>query len=170
MLNKRVTAEKRYVCHFDESFVLEFSDEEKSEYDKTLDIECLGDFSRLDTKPTVFYADPLKTKWEYLTQGDRPDWWGIFQTHVSRAENSHVPVCRDKNGLLPSELREEFSPIAVQDIAMQIWHTANNPERDCFFTPLGAAQLYAQRAIMRAAQKESLEHAHMGDVINKNSV
>jgi hypothetical protein len=169
MLEKRVSTERRLVSHFDSAFHLGFSDDEKANYDKTLDIEELGDFSRLAEKPTIFYCDPLKTKWEYLMHGDRPDWWGIFQTHVSRAENFHTELKRDNMGILPSELREVFTPIVVQDIALQINHVANNPEQDCFFTPLGAARLYAQRVIMRAAEKESLGHARMGDVMRKNS-
>ena len=169
MIPRRVNENRRLVSYYDNSFILNFTEEQKSEYYKTLKIESLGSMADLgaDELPTIFVCKPLSTKWEHLSYGAEPNYWGIFQTHVKAIENSEVKL-EFEEGIMTADMRELFPPVVVVNIAKMIVEIANSTAQECFFMPSDAALHYGRVVKVQSVGKKKVGSVRGEDA--KNSV
>lgn len=153
-LEKRPSDPVKLVSLFDSAFILEFSEKQREEYIDTLDIKVLGNIDKMENKPVVFKALPLRVKYEHMAYSDYPDAWGIFQNHVQAVEYFDAVSLDWKHGRIEDGCRADISPRDVHSIADQISALANKSGENFFFTPPDGALRYARRLQSKNAARK----------------
>lgn len=140
VVRRRLTSDKRIVCHFDESLAL-IGNEKLKRYVETLDIDVLGDIGAMEEPPTVFTVKPLTPEGEDLSFNMNADnVWRIFATHVKNVSGWPIEF---NEGVIDYKHREEFTPETVQNIASIIVELSNRGNSNVFFTPpVGAVRFW----------------------------
>ena len=153
MIKKRLSASREIISRVDPALA-GFNMENIEKYVESLDIADLGDFSNFKNKPSVFTIEPLTVKYEYLVYGNsRPDFWGVFASHVKNITNLDFDLKFSEN-VLTDKMRDYFPPEVVHDIAGIIIMLANRSQEQIFFTPPAGFWGFISNAKNRLATEE----------------
>ncbi len=127
-LPKRITKSRVVYSRVDPA-IAKFSDLEKHmQYCRTLDINDLGDLTKLLEQPTAITIAPLKTKWAHLDKGesfDASDCWLICSTHIEKIDGMTLTWENEKAGVLHESVREMLTEDVLFDIAQMVIQLAN---------------------------------------------
>jgi hypothetical protein len=116
-------------------------------YFRTLDIEELGDLSKLPDKPLIFTVNPLKANYASLDKGfdsqgndlcTADDLWAIFATHVFELDDKTYDMSTEGDGKykhLKDDCRDQFFEWEIRGIANCIRQLANGDGVTIPFAP-----------------------------------
>jgi hypothetical protein len=173
MIKKRITALTKLVSQFDDSFILQFDEDQRAKYLETLDIETLGSMKEIIDMPTIFNVKPLKSEYEYLINGGEIDPWHIFATHIESIDYFELDDGEklefEKSGILKDKHHNDLPARVIQDIAHMIVALANQTGSEVFFTQSAASFRYSQALKIKDASRNRAEIARMAGVKSSGS-
>jgi hypothetical protein len=128
-------------------------------YGMSLDIEDLGDLSKLPEPPTIFECAPLSASKARMDKGPRntnDDWWVLFAFHVTGVENMDGELTFEGNGPtkhLSDKCRDLFPDSFIRDIGRMISRLGNGDAP--FALPGGTMETIITRRQLAARSQET---------------
>jgi len=128
------------------------------QYGMTLNIDVLGDLSKLPEPPTIFTCLPLRASLARLDRGARntnDDWWILFATHVTAVAPLQGDLVFDGAGAerhISDDCRDLFPDKWIRDIAVMITKLANGEAP--FAPPVGMLEMISMQKILHARSQE----------------